>query len=304
MHLIILAGIALFCFSGLSSAWAQDCDPLRPSMAIDTEIRNATEANANVLLRSLASGEIKNDYRIIERGQRFENPDDTNRWNSFIYLMCTLLRESSLSDSQKIAEYFKLLELSRQSSPMAEKDLHTDDTPGDALYDSKASFERWSLTPDWNRLNDMLVNDGSGPYPRFAVIFAPYELDSADYILEADIRVVRHDRSASFGLIARANDKGGYAVGLGKPNSTANVCYLDRRWDPGGPSCLEEGPSFNPGTDWHRYHVAVKGNTITLLVDGAMTMTVSDNRFLSPGRAGLWSSAYQLEVRSFELINP
>jgi hypothetical protein len=306
MYRTVCVGLMAAWLSGPVSAWAQDCGPLKPSMAIDTEIRNVTEANANVLLKSLGSGEIKNDYQRIQKNQQFTNPDDTNRWDSFIYLLCSLLKDSSLSDDRKIAQYFKLLELSRQSPPNKGESDHA--TPGDVLYDSETSkdgFETWSLTPDWKHLNDTLANDGTGPYPRFAAIFASYDPQSADYILEAEIRVIRHKYSASFGLIARAHDKGGYAVGLDAFSSAVNICYLNEHWQPKNSiDCLEEGPKLNPGTDWHRYDVAVNGNTITLLVDGAMATTATDNRFLSPGRVGLWSSGYQLEVRKFKVIKP
>lgn len=118
MHqVVIAAGILVVWLTGSSSAGAQDCDPLRPSRTIDTEIRNVTEANANILLRSLGQGSVRNDYQRIEQSQQFSNPDDANRWNSFIYMLCTLLKSSSLSDNDKLVQYFKLVELSRQSPP-------------------------------------------------------------------------------------------------------------------------------------------------------------------------------------------
>ena len=39
-----------------------------------------------------------------------------------------------------------------------------------------------------------------------------------------------------------------------------------------------------------------------LSVDNTEMLTVSDNRFLSGGRVGLWSNRYQLEVRNFKVL--
>jgi hypothetical protein len=50
------------------------------------------------------------------------------------------------------------------------------------------------------------------------------------------------------------------------------------------------------------YRVEVRANTLRLLVDGARMVDATDNRYLSPGRVGLWSDQYQLEVRSFKVI--
>jgi hypothetical protein len=116
-QIVFAAGILAAWLTESPSAQAQDCEPLKPSLAIDTEVRNITEARANVLLKSLGSGNIKNDYQRIEKSQPFSNPDDANRWNSFIYMLCTLLRSSSLSDNDKIASYFKLVELAQQPPP-------------------------------------------------------------------------------------------------------------------------------------------------------------------------------------------
>jgi len=63
----------------------------------------------------------------------------------------------------------------------------------DVLYETginKSGFEDWVLTPDWKRLNGMLVNDGTGSRKRFDPAFASYRPESADYAIEAKIRVI------------------------------------------------------------------------------------------------------------------
>jgi hypothetical protein len=50
------------------------------------------------------------------------------------------------------------------------------------------------------------------------------------------------------------------------------------------------------------YWLEVKGNTIKLLVDGALLLDATDNRHLSNGRVGLVSIGAQINVRSFKVI--
>jgi hypothetical protein len=64
------------------------------------------------------------------------------------------------------------------------------------------------------------------------------------------------------------------------------------------PSVLASAPfSPDPGT-WHGYRVEVRGNGLTLNIDGAEVSSASDNTFLDGGRVGLWSDNAQIAVRS------
>jgi hypothetical protein len=172
----------------------------------------------------------------------------------------------------------------------------------------RGGFEDWSLTatPDWQRLKGMLLNDGTRGAPSFAPIIAPYSPESADYAVEAEIRVIRDGHS--FGVVVRARDNRGYAVGVGQNlmRRTPNICYLDGstswHYRSGCIDPREEVPVFNPSPDWHTYRIEVNGNVITLLIDGKFMTCVADNKFLSAGSVGLWSSGYQLEVRNFRVI--
>ena len=189
---------------------------------------------------------------------------------------------------------------------LSESNTHT---LGDTNYDTKlehAAFDGWSLTPDWRHLNDMLVNDGSAR--RYSPSFAPYHPEDPDYTVEAEIRSVHEGSgSGSFGIILRASDQGGYAVGLGAPNHFASgICYLTKgySWLPHShASCAAEGPAFRPGTDWHKYRVELKATTIALYIDDALLVSGNDTRFLSAGRIGLWSKGYQLEVREVRVFS-
>ena len=109
------------------------------------------------------------------------------------------------------------------------------------LYETgttRGGFEDWSLTstPDWQRLKGMLLNNGTRGGAGFAPIFAPYRPTSADYAVEAEIRVTREGNS--FGVVVRADIRpdgrqAGYAVGMGfnlaRPEQRpTHICYLER----------------------------------------------------------------------------
>ena len=64
---------------------------------------------------------------------------------------------------------------------------------------------------------------------------------------------------------------------------------------------LAESP-FKPHAAWHTYRVEVKGNTITVRIDGGVVFQVTDNKYLAAGRIGLWSDRCQISVRNFKII--
>lgn len=160
----------------------------------------------------------------------------------------------------------------------------------------------WIGPSDWKTVDGMLVNDGTGEYSSFKPIFAPYHPPSANYAVEAQIRVSANSAGSSFGLVARADGQGGgYAGGAGSGwDQTTGINDLSGGWGAGGLSGrLVQGAAFDPGMDWHTYRLEVRGNTVRLLIDGAEAASVTDNKYLSTGRVGLWCNTYQVEVRSF-----
>jgi hypothetical protein len=190
--------------------------------------------------------------------------------------------------------------------------LRAEPQTANVLYETgttRSRFEDWavsSTTPDWIRLNGMLLNKGTHHDGSFAPILAPYTPESANYAVEADIRAIRDGHS--FGVVVRARGRQGYAVGVGQNlmQRTPNICYLDgltswyiRR------GCIDPRAGvqvFDPGLEWHTYYTEANGNKITLRIDGKEMISVADNMFLSAGSVGLWSSGYQLEVRNFKVI--
>jgi|GEM_PF-2940909 len=178
--------------------------------------------------------------------------------------------------------------------------------PGTVLYQADQSWSGWSGTKEWNVLNGMLTNDGTG-YPGQPTILAPYQLQVSNYAVEANIQVVNWHRCcySQYAIVVRAstNSDGGwqgYSVGEDledRTPSTANIAA-----DAGHIGSALANAPFDPGTAWHTYRVEVKGNTIKLLIDGGVKIDITDNTYLSGRQVGFWSYEVQLNISSFKII--
>jgi hypothetical protein len=169
--------------------------------------------------------------------------------------------------------------------------------PGDVLYraDWSGGLVGWVGSTDWKTVNGMLVNDGSNGGGN-SLILAPYQPTTPDYALETEIEWLGSRQFiSSFAVVARANDVGniGYRA-LSGDFKGAQILAVSERIG---------GADFDPGGQKpHTYRLEVRGNTLKLLIDGGVVLSVSDNRFLSAGRVGLWSDYGQMNVRSFKVI--
>ncbi|GLW35244.1 hypothetical protein Areg01_81800 [Actinoplanes regularis] len=102
-----------------------------------------------------------------------------------------------------------------------------------------------------------------------------------------------------FGLVARRTEgDSGYT---GRLNSDGTPGIFDSI-TAFSPREVADGDRFTPGTDWHRYRLAVNGNVITFSADGATLATGIDSRYLAGGQVGLYSGRQQMEVRSFRVV--
>ncbi|HLL78763.1 MAG TPA: family 16 glycoside hydrolase [Ktedonobacteraceae bacterium] len=173
---------------------------------------------------------------------------------------------------------------------------------GTLPYQADASWSGWSGTKEWNILNGMLTNNGSG-YPGQPTILAPVVLSVSDYAVEAKIQVVNWPRCcySQFAIVVRASNGSGYwqgySVGVDLQNPSAEISA--HAGDFG--SLLGNAP-FDPGAGWHTYRVEVKGDTIKLLIDGGVKMSLVDNSYLSGGQVGFWSYEVQLNISSFKIV--
>ncbi|MBG0569261.1 family 16 glycoside hydrolase [Actinoplanes aureus] len=160
--------------------------------------------------------------------------------------------------------------------------------------DWSAGLNGWAGSGAWKTLNGMLLSDGT---ENDDVVTAPWvAAEHADYAVEAEIRV-NQGMTGHFGLFARrALDDSGYRGAIGRLTNSKIFNSTSRYY-----SQIAEGDPFAPDEGWHRYRLEVRGNVITFSVDGASLVTVIDNRYLSGGRVGLYSSSQQMEIRSFRV---
>ncbi len=171
---------------------------------------------------------------------------------------------------------------------------------GRVLYQADWShgLNGWSGV-GWNSVGGLLVADGSGGN---TPIFAPYRPRTANYAVEAQLRVDLYAGGCSlFRLVARLTQKGGYGpsgLGCGDP---VRIDAIDGS-GLGINIIASASNSPSPDNAWHTWRVEVKYNRITFSYDGTVLVSTTDNRFLDPGRVGLLASGDQISVRSFRVI--
>ncbi len=168
---------------------------------------------------------------------------------------------------------------------------------------SNDNWRGWHLANGWKQLNNLLLNDGTnGNYNGRPTLVAPANCQpkTRDYAVEANVQVVNTSGNnyAGFGLNVRGypspSPETGYSAYIDS-SSGANISIV-------GSDTPLDTASFNPGTAFHTYRVAVQGNTITFLIDGKSVLNVVDNHFISTGEVGMWCANTQIEMSSFKVV--
>jgi len=172
----------------------------------------------------------------------------------------------------------------------------TEAAPGAAapalLYQADAStaFDGWVLPQGWTGANGALAagGDAAGDWatPPFRVAAV------ADYAVEAEVLVTGEvGCDGNFGIGGRGTDAGYYAAGV------------EWRCEPAARLWAGQDPiataAFEPGDAWHVYRLEVRGDAIRFLVDGALVVEATDDRYREGGEVGLWSNGVALTVRGF-----
>src|SRR4051794_39000716 len=111
---ILSGGFLITFLSFYTPSIAQDCESLKPIKPVDTQIRDKTEAQANTVLKSLLSGSIKNEYERIASNV---SGDEVHKWDTFVYMVCTILRDSKMSPQEKLGQLSILIQLKGQAPP-------------------------------------------------------------------------------------------------------------------------------------------------------------------------------------------
>jgi hypothetical protein len=185
--------------------------------------------------------------------------------------------------------------------------------PGQVLYQADWSSGRnaWSLPQGWDTVSGELVNDGTkADATQFAhaPMITPY---TANYAVEADIQDVRAGLSCNataFGLSVRGDSSGDYRVGMVDSVSivgNTTAFFFDHGSSDTCPSYYYYAfakATYSLDTNWHTYRVEVRGNNISLLIDGQSVIETTDNHHLTSNSVGLWSNGRVINVRSFKVI--
>ncbi|MCZ7680677.1 MAG: hypothetical protein M5U28_18675 [Sandaracinaceae bacterium] len=153
----------------------------------------------------------------------------------------------------------------------------------------------WSGGDHWSVLEGELVNDGRNGRGSFLV--APFEPQTPDYAVEAEILREDRDRDAGFMVALRRSEVGGYRAGP----------HYGTAWiiagDPVPSPEVSQRRNFSPGAVWHAYRLEARGDTLALHVDGTRIAVGRNGRFREPGRVGLWAfGAARIRVRNFRVL--
>ena len=271
---------------GSTAALAQDCDPLRPSQPIDTEVRNITEAHVDSHFLYCVIPAISIECRLYPKATTSQNPDNASRWSSFIYMLCTLLRGSSLSDSDKINAALRLAQLSQQNPPeFATGDEGNPQSRPVSGSTSSTLFQDdfdADVKPDWNAegTNFGMVNGELHILGKFKANVGDLSWDN--YAVDFDLI----NLSSSFGIAVRRQDAGnGMLVVLYR--DVVHACSF--KWFMAKDGKMQE--IVNTDTDVHggpkgcvgHYRIEADGKAYKIFKDGSQVIYFANSVFVNGG---------------------
>ncbi len=167
----------------------------------------------------------------------------------------------------------------------------------------------WTGSSEWSTANGELISNGHWPGSSSAPattgddsVLSPYQPSTADYALEARIRILSAPDKCWLALRGRVQRDGsgynGYFVGFDAYMGDGIIAYFT----PSIGFFPLQSKSYSPGSDWHTYRAEFQGNQITLKIDGNSVLQVTNNANPSPGQIGLENGDCQIEVSSFKVI--
>lgn len=140
IRLLAISAVFLAGLGGRQTLAAIDCTPLKPSSPVDTTIEDNLRGHAQVILRSLGSGDIENGFRETQSDtlSKYPHADELLLWRSYIYIACSLMQTSTQwSDDQK---YDRLIRLMRESSHSPPGSSPSDTDPRESLNAQSHGF--------------------------------------------------------------------------------------------------------------------------------------------------------------------
>lgn len=120
IHFGIIFSFTFVCLAPELGLAAVDCSPVKPNTGTDKTIEDNLKGHAEVILKSLGSGDIENGYKQTEADtlSKYPNADQLLLWRSYIYIACSLLQSSSQwSDDQKFEKLIQLIKLYNKPPP-------------------------------------------------------------------------------------------------------------------------------------------------------------------------------------------
>jgi len=174
------------------------------------------------------------------------------------------------------------------------------------LAEDRGGFTAWAVNA-WTIAENQLVNEGTTVISEPWAI-GPYRPDDDNYALEAEIRVrglAPNVCDQNFGLVAGPEGNGvvwGGGVIFNCPASEPHARITDVAYVGDGYNQDRQiaTGAFDPGDAWHTYRLEVRGQELTLLVDGEEVASGTDPTALAPARSsqiGIWSQGVRLSVR-------
>jgi hypothetical protein len=147
----------------------------------------------------------------------------------------------------------------------------------------------------------MLLNDGShgDSEDKGPSLVAPDKCQptTSNYAVDLTIQILPNN-NGSCGIDFRGGSPNGGWAGY------------SAYFDPGGLNLGAQNPGFNwrvlsaqgysVGNNSHTFRVTAVGNVLSVLIDGARIIQVTDNVYLLPGQIGMWCNA-QVQVTNFKV---
>ncbi|MEI8632788.1 hypothetical protein P4S72_13855 [Vibrio sp. PP-XX7] len=194
---------------------------------------------------------------------------------------------------------------------------------------SEENTHNWDLLP---ATNNTLVPDGqfdlvtdqantllrytagsSGGVIALANPEALNNLNTADYYVEAKIRPRANSTTASkqLYLLGRYQDGNNwYAAALNVQNSVSNTQVEIAVMNQGTLTriirqkvAITQGTAGELDGQWYQLRLVMKGQTLTVYLDGDLIATTTDDAFTTKGRIGLWTANKSFEIDDIHVGN-
>ncbi|MBA2519905.1 MAG: DUF1080 domain-containing protein [Chloroflexia bacterium] len=139
-------------------------------------------------------------------------------------------------------------------------------------------------------------------------ILAPHQVPGGDFAVEAEVRVDGLGQgycNQSFGVVAGSDQLGrfwggGVLFGCGGTAPLARITDVSTWTDGYDRDRTLASEDFDPEQEWHTLRLEVRGDELTMWIDGEEVLNATDDQLqarLSSGQAGLWTQGVSLTVR-------